>query len=286
MRHGPECADGTRMVRNGLLLLALMFAVSTVEGQPILSEPRLLTNGFRLRVTGETNDVYLIKRSRDLTNWTPVALSSARESTRTIIAPATNFIQMYRAKVIPAYGLYAASLLDLKGFGLTSDSFDSSDPRFSTAGRYDPTKSRDGGHVAAYSALTNAWGEMRIRGKLWMGSNGQIHGFSTRTSIGSADWVDGDSTGVQPGYLQTNLPATLLDAPAPPPGGYSAFSGGGTVDGEFYDYILPTAPYRIGGPFVMSNSQKILVTRRGAFLTLPNARVSRVLTPAEGHFGL
>ena len=205
-------------MKNILICLALILAERVPAA--VLSEPRLLTNGFQFLLQSEPNDAFLIERSRDLTNWTPVAISTVRQSTRTVVAPgsATNSMHVYRARLLRGYGIRVTSWFDLRGFEFESDSFDSSDPAYSTAGYYDPAKRLDGGDVAAYSVVTNV-SIAQIRGKLWMGLNGKTHGSIGGLSVGSGAWVDAGRLGVQPGYLVTNLAATLTEAPPPPPGG-------------------------------------------------------------------
>jgi hypothetical protein len=168
-----DCADTQSRMKRGVLLGWMLMLAAVAHGQPVLSEPQLGTNGFQFRLAGEQGEAYVIERSRDLMNWTPVAISTARQATRTVIAPATNFMQVYRAKALTGYGIRAISRINLNGQALESDSFDSSDPLFSTGGRYDSAKRLDGGNVGVYAALTNAGGAVRIRGKLYMGPQGQ-----------------------------------------------------------------------------------------------------------------
>jgi hypothetical protein len=222
----------------------------------VLSEPRWLTNGLQFRLVGEFGEAYLIEGSGDLINWTPVRISMERQSARTVVAPATGSVQVYRAKLMRGFGIRAVSRFDLKGHAFESDSFDSSDPLFSTGGQYDPAKRLDGGNVGVYAALTNAGGNVQIRGKLYMGPDGQTSGLGPQGSIGSGMWVGSGTTGIQPGYLRTNLPPSFANAPPAPLGGYVPSAG--SVGGVYYDYVLPNGIYQINAAN-LSNKKTLVV---------------------------
>jgi hypothetical protein len=73
-----------------------------------------------------------------------------------------------RASALFTVGLAAKYNIDLKGNGVTTDSFNSYDPTLSTAGQYDPTKTSTNGDVASIYGLVNV-GNANINGQLYLG---------------------------------------------------------------------------------------------------------------------
>src|SRR5688572_4394245 len=96
----------------------------------------------------------------------------------------------------------AAQEINLNGYNLLCDSFDSSDPTRSTDGHYDPAKAGgDGAYLASANGIFNSasvanvsiWGfiETKPEFTLAIGPVG---------SIGSTAWHQAAATGIEPGH--------------------------------------------------------------------------------------
>jgi hypothetical protein len=118
----------------------------------------------------------------------------------------------------------AINTIDFKGNGVTTDSFNSSDPNLSTNGRYDPTKTSTNGDVASVSGIVNV-GNGNVNGEVLLGpvgtdaigSNGAVTG-GTRNdfNVNFADVVVPQATW---------LPTAPLATPQ-------------VIDGVSYDYVF------------------------------------------------
>ena len=120
--------------------------------------------------------------------------------------------------------------------GIVVDSYDSSDPNYSTDGRYDLAKAKDGGDLAVGGSPSgnelNLWNS-RIMGRLYtapeinvsLGSNGVI---------GSKEWHIGGETGIQPGWSSNNLRATFMAEPVSAPYTNGIVPSAGVFEGTAY----------------------------------------------------
>lgn len=204
--------------------------------------------------------------------WVPVLTNAARGITRTLTIAAPEPAQFYRARIATpltgGFALLAGGTIDLNRFTLSSDSFDSSNPLFSTAGQYDPLKHLDAGDIATFLALSN--GAVFVSGKRWTSSNGttvMVYG-----SVGSSAWVNGGYWGVQPGYLRTNLQLAIPNVLVPP--GPFMTPAAGTWNGEPYTYILENANYAL--PSLNLADPKIAVLGNAVLYVHGNAALSGV----------
>lgn len=148
--------------------------------------------------------------------------------------------------------------IQLHGYNLSANSYDSSDPLWSTAnGQYDPLKGgRDGVLIASEAGILNAnnIGVVDIWGRLETSSTYSLE-ISDQSVIGSAAWHSPLQTGIEPGAHTTNSLPMLPDVEAPPPG-FTPVAG--VVNGESYDYILFSGSYTLPS-LVMSGGQRMLV---------------------------
>ena len=136
----------------------------------------------------------------------------------------------------------AQTTIDFKGFNVETDSYDSTDPLKSTNGKYDPLKAGDHGDVATNSGITNYLnaGNGKIKGKLRTGPFGYPK-LGPNGSVGSAAWVDGGSTGIEPGWFKDDMNLEFLDVLAPYSSGTTPV--GGNVNGTNYTYVLGNDNY-------------------------------------------
>src|SRR5262245_28950937 len=140
--------------------------------------------------------------------------------------------------------MVAKNTIDLRGNNIQSDSFDSSNPLYSTNGLYDPNpnKIRDNGDIATNSGITNSidvanpsiWGRASTGpgGALSLGPNG---------AVGSKAWNTGGNHGVQPGWVRDDMNVSFSEIRVPFTSGFTPMSG--TVGGITYTYVLETGDY-------------------------------------------
>jgi hypothetical protein len=248
--------------------LGMMAFAMTVVGAVRLGNPARIGSQLQFTVTGESNASYIIEGSTNLQQWRPVLSSRESGVTRTVSVNATETRSYYRARVARPFAgaLAARDYINLQGNNVSIDSFDSASTNYSTAGRYDPVKHRDGGDVAAFLGLTNSLnvGNVKIYGKLWTGPGGSAV-IGPQGGIGSIAFVDNPiNTGmIQPGWLRDDMDPYFADATVPSLGVTFTPSSGGSVGGTNYAYVLGNENYRILN-FSM-NTGTIMVTGRATF---------------------
>ena len=158
-------------------------------------------------------------------------------------------------------GMVADLSVDLHGGALMIDSFDSTNPAYSTGGLYDPAKRRDNGSIACNSSLVDTLniGNAKIYGKIGtgpggkpkIGSNGRVGDIvfvdesknSNNGKIQKGHWTDDINVEVEPVQWpgSTALPLTKNVTPI-------------AVNGTNYDFILnalsatTTTDYQIDNP--------------------------------------
>jgi hypothetical protein len=230
------------------------------------------TNAFELVLNCESNLTYAIQTSTNLTSWTTRTRSKGTETARRINIDfgSSNFPThaFFRALQINdpmfAFSLAARESIDL-GDNVRIDSFDSGDPRYSTGGKYDPSKARDGGDIATESSEANAIsiGNSKVHGRVHTGNGGSVmvgpdgivgdHGFVANPINGGkiqAGWFTDDAADlfsdvVVPSYEYLPLPPATNDAAT----GLNA-------------HVLASGTYRtptLTGTIVITGSVRILV---------------------------
>jgi hypothetical protein len=267
----------------------------------MLSAPVRTATEFQFTVTGESNAIYIIEASTNLQLWHSVLTNTESLIMRTISVPLPDGQRYYRARLgrTFSFALAASELIDIKGNNVFVDSFDSADPNHSDPnGRYDPTKRKDGGDVAAYVGLTNSLniGSVDIYGVLWTGTGASAQ-IGANGCVGSATFVDNPANQgtIQPGWLRNDLNLELA-AVTPASGIFVTPTLGGVYNGTVYTYVLGRDPlYRITGDLnlnssalVVTNHVTLWVTRNisfggsGKIIIAPGAR----LTLYAGHTNL
>jgi hypothetical protein len=217
-----------------------------------------LLNGVyaKERIIGERKYVTTIS-----TNASPEIISRAYvrkpfsddylDPPRTIRVTVTN--QPYWVK-----GMAAKGQIDLSGNKLRIDSFDSTDPIYSTNGRYDSAKAKDNGDVATNSSLVDSLnaGNTEIHGKVATGPGGSVS-VGTKGSIGSTAWHQAGKAGIEPGWSGDDMNVDFQDVDPPFIGG--AFTPvGGTVSTTNYTYVLTSGNWQLSS-LNLSGSDSIIV---------------------------
>jgi hypothetical protein len=150
--------------------------------------------------------------------------------------------------------------IDLKGNGITSDSFDSSDSNYSTGGLYDPAKRKAGGDVATTDGFINVQ-NADIMGMLYTGPDGN-YAIGSGGAVGDVGWVLGGGTGVQSGHYRNDF---NMDFPEVlPPYTFALAPSGDTVLGTNYTWVLGNNNYFYGAAngAKLQTGDQVLVTGR------------------------
>lgn len=154
-------------------------------------------------------------------------------------------------------GLNAKNSVSLSGSSYV-DSFDSSDPAYSTGGLYDVTKRKDNGKVLTDSGAAGAIdvGSAKIYGSAVTGPTGTVTVGSG--AIGDIAW-DASHSGAQPGHTANDANVQFNDVDAPFPFATGLPAVGGTNAGVYCDYLLGSGNYKLDS-VSLSSSQHIVVT--------------------------
>ncbi|MEO5802947.1 MAG: hypothetical protein ABIR24_05420 [Verrucomicrobiota bacterium] len=128
-----------------------------------------------------------------------------------------------------AKGMVAEGQIDLAGNNVSSDSFDSEDPAFSTLGQYDsdPLKTKDNGDIATNSRLVDSLnaGNANVSGHVSTGPGGSVS-IGPNGKVGDKAWMaDSTKVGIQPGYSTDDMNVSFEKVKIPFTGGYSTPTG-------------------------------------------------------------
>jgi hypothetical protein len=162
--------------------------------------------------------------------------------------------------------------IQLNGYDLFIDSFNSTDPLRSTGGQYDVLKgggdasivgSEAGVHNANNVANVQLFGQLKT-------SLPFVLEIGAQSSIGSAAWHQSGQTGIEPGFQTADFAFIYPDA-QPPFGGVVPTSG--TYNGVVYTYILASGAYDLTA-LTLSGGQNMLVTGSATLHVRGNVNLS------------
>lgn len=217
------------------------------------------------RVLGETRFVTTISSA----DRTPEIISKAYVR----VPLGTNYIDPPRTirvtttnESLFARGMVAKGSIDLSGNNVSTDSFDSQDPTYSTGGLYDPAKAKDGGSVATNSGLTNSFnvGNADIHGPAGTGPGGSPD-IGPGGGIGPKWWRDAGNNGIYPGWFKDDMNVSFPDVQVPFTGGAST-PVNGEVDGTNYTYVLLSGNYELPSLSMSGNSKNVMLVTGNATL--------------------
>lgn len=155
-------------------------------------------------------------------------------------------------------GMVAKGTIDLSGNNLMTDSFDSTDPAYSTDGRYDPTKAKDNGDIATNSSLINSIlvGNANIYGRASTGPGGSVS-IGPNGAVGTRAWQNAGNNGFQPGVVSGDMNVSFPDVTAPFTSGSTPSSG--EVGGTNYTYVFGDGNYVLSSLVDLSGQDKVCV---------------------------
>jgi hypothetical protein len=170
-------------------------------------------------------------------------------------------------RLAQAFSMAAIGTIDLKGNGIASDSFDSSDPNYSTNGLYTPLRRKAGGDIVTNNTITNSVlsvGNANIAGHVITGPNGSVT-IGTNGTVGDLAWVS-NSFGIEPGWWVSDLDVYFADVVLPnvnwsSAGGAGTGGSGTAPDGYSYAHIFtsPLDTSTTPGNYVIADSGDIYV---------------------------
>jgi hypothetical protein len=151
------------------------------------------------------------------------------------------------------------------GKGTLIDSFDSSDNKYSTSGKYVLAKHKDNADIASSSNKKNAIKveKTKVYGTADTAPNGGVE-FKGTGTVGDMAWVDGGKVGGQPGRVTSSF---VFDYPVvqPPFGaGVGLPPIGGKYGGVDAQYILTSGNWQLGS--VSLKKPLVVVTNATATL--------------------
>ena len=156
-----------------------------------------------------------------------------------------------------AKGMVAKGQIDLSGNNIKTDSFDSTDPAYSTGGAYDPAKAKDNGDIATNSAMIDSldvW-NADIFGKASTGPGGTVK-IGPNGSVGSAAWHLAGNKGIEPGWSSDDMNVSFPDVSVPFSGGALTPSSG-SVGGTNYDYVVTSGNWELAS-LSMNGNEKLI----------------------------
>lgn len=157
-----------------------------------------------------------------------------------------------------AKGMFAKGNIELNGYKVTADSFDSADPNYSTNGRYDPAKFKDNGDLGTNLTLTDSlsvW-NAQVYGRVSTGPGGTV-GVGGNGSVGSTAWHLAGNTGVEPGWSSNDNNVSFPDVKPPFTGGGLA-PAPGVVGLTNYTYVLTAGNWEMSS-LTLGGSDKMMV---------------------------
>src|SRR6185436_13872936 len=164
--------------------------------------------------------------------------------------------------------------IEMNGNNIVTDSFDSTDPNYSTPlGLYDPTKIKDNGDVATLWGLSDAIGvgNADIKGHLRTGPGGKAT-VGSNGKVGSLWWHANMKNGVQPGWSTDDMNVTFRDVELPFTGNAPAPTAN-VVGGVSYKYALTNGNYKMSN-LTMSSSERLLVISNAVLLVTDSIDIS------------
>jgi hypothetical protein len=151
--------------------------------------------------------------------------------------------------------------IELNGNNVLVDSYDSSDDKKSTNGKYDPLKAGDDGNVVAAQGLKDSLyiGNADVYGHIYTGPDAIVR-TGPNGGIGSHQWRAGHN-GIEDGWWVKDFNISFPDVQLP----YSSapIAGGGSYNGTAYDFVLGDGNWmssQLYGKTVVTGNATILVT--------------------------
>ncbi len=154
--------------------------------------------------------------------------------------------------------MVAKSNITFKGNGVTVDSFDSSNPLYSTGGIYDPNKRKAGGSIGTDSVIASSISvqNANVYGKAMTGPGSQASAVNvgSQGAVGDLAWQAANSKGVEPGFWSGDFNVNIPDVPTPTASASLPAASNGVIyvtSGAYMASSDPGKPININGPVTL-----------------------------------
>ena len=262
-------------------------------------------NYAKTNTLGNSYSVITIQVPPAVTNTCPVILSTGFVPGPISTPPLSRTVRIEtRMRINPALkgAMVVTSTLDWAGQGCTSDSFDSSNTNYSTAGMYDPKKARDHGDISTLSSAVRAIniGNGQVKGMVHTGVSGAQDVTATigsGGSVGDSAWVDGKKTGWEADHFAADETRRLDDVTLPKLTWLPSVKGNYNVQGtgKFQYYLNNSSPWSIadlsGSIYVASKGVVLYVSGSfkipsgGQIYIAPGASLTMYVDSATAEIG-
>lgn len=176
-------------------------------------------------------------------------------------------------------GMVAKGGVEL-GPGSTMDSYNSGDPRYNTNGKYDPAKAKDKSFVGSVNGNVVSTGSgASIFGNVGTGPNGSV----STVNVGTAGFLNGGGTGIQPGHYNNDLSLSFPDVVAPFSSASAATAG--TVTETTFTYTtntVTTAVYPSPAPVGGVTTNSILINTNALPSPPPAGVTTNLISQTSG----
>src|SRR2546423_3309937 len=162
-----------------------------------------------------------------------------------------------RAKTPGGGGISAKAKISFSGSGML-DSFDSSDPAYSTSGKYDPAKRKAGAIALTNLKTADAIhvDAAHIFGTVITGPGGTVT--AAGGAVGDAGW-NATQSGIQPGHSADDANVQFNDEQVPFTSGYTT-PGSGYFGSTNATYLLGSGNYKLSGSANIGHGKSMIVT--------------------------
>ncbi len=226
------------------------------------------TGYYQQRTIGDNGAYYYVTISTDM----PSRLTSvgyARVPLQTNFTRRT--ILALTKRVPPGWGIVGKNGVTLNGTPFV-DSYDSSDPTYSTLGKWDVNKRRDragigtlGTNKPAINTKGGSSPPAKVYGSAATGVGGTVVG-----TIGDGAWIAGGNSGVQPGHATDDFNMAIPDASLPSPWNPIPIPTADPITGIT---TLANGDYQYNGNLTVS-SANVIISGRVRFYINGNFKMS------------
>ena len=136
--------------------------------------------------------------------------------------------------------------INLSGNNVSSDSFDSTDPAYSTNGLYTSSRTKANGDIVTDDTIVNTFnvGNANIKGIIRTGPKGSP-AVGPNASVGDAAWVNAGTKGIEPGHFFDDMNVNWPDVALPAATYLPPTVANTNINGVNYKYYLTSGNYQI-----------------------------------------
>lgn len=222
-----------------------------------------VTNGNYCMKTNwlNPNEYYIVGILKPAPSNSPVIVSQgfARPGLQTNFISRTVQVNTGQQALF-ADGMVADKSVDLRGNNITIDSFDSSDPNYSSNGLYVVSKRKDNGVIASNSTLSNSMsiGNANIWGKIATGPGVTLPAIGARGIVGDTAFHSSSANNgkIQDGAWRDDMNVNMDVVPWPGSTPISLSKSSTNINGTNYDFVITGTSTSTPTDYRIENPQK------------------------------